>query len=61
MTTLLQDQWLLNHQGSVLAPYGLPPMASLGRSYSSAEVQLVYSTAPADQAAALQEPYHQIV
>ena len=29
LTTLLLDQWLLNHQGSVLAHYGLPPTGSL--------------------------------
>ena len=28
LTTLSLDQWLLNHQGSVLAPYGLPPTAN---------------------------------
>ena len=28
LTTLSPDQWLLNHQGSVLAPYGSPPTAN---------------------------------
>ena len=51
LTTVLPAQWLLNHQGSILAPYGLPHAANrwshLGMSYPSAEVQLVYPTAPA--------------
>ena len=28
LTTLSPDQWQLNHQGSVLGPYGLPPTAN---------------------------------
>ena len=28
LTSLLPDQWLLNHQGSVLTPYGSPPTAN---------------------------------
>ena len=28
LTSLSPDQWLLNHQGSVLAPYGAPPTAN---------------------------------
>ena len=28
LTTLSPDQWLLNHQGSVLASYGSPPTAN---------------------------------
>ena len=55
LTTLLLNQWLLNHQYSVLAPYGSPPMANRwphwgGGSYPSAEVQSAYFTASADRA-----------
>ena len=56
LTTLLPDQWLLNHQYSILEPYELPPMANRwmaalgGGSYPSAEVQSAYSTAPINRA-----------
>ena len=52
LATLSPDQWLLNHQGSVLVPYGSPPTANgwpyWGGSYPSAEVQSAYSTPPAN-------------
>ena len=54
LTTLSPDQWLLNHQGSILVLYESPLMANKwpygGGSYPSAEVQSAYSTAPADRA-----------
>ena len=56
LTTLSLDQWLINHQGSVLAPTGSSPMANRWPnwrvSYSSAEVQSAYSTIPPDRASA---------
>ena len=52
LTTLLPDQWLLNHQNPILSPYGLQPTG--GVSYSSVEVQSAYSTAPADRGNILQ-------
>ena len=55
LTTLSPDQWLLNLQDPVLAPYGSPSTANRwphrgGGSYPSVEVQSTYSTAPADRA-----------
>ena len=54
LTTLLLDQWLLNHQDSLLAPYALPPTANRWLRWSGVlplcrgEVSVFYSSSQQD-------------